>query len=267
MNLGNRFLFASDLNGTLLPDTGAPPEPGCQERTSELLCALHEAGCPICYVTGGPLFQAQQEASLFQLPFPTWWVCHAGTELYDRHGKPDPEWQWRFRLPLDRLVLRRALRGISRLVMQEDSKQAAHKLSFYSPEPVSKEVRQDIAERLGTTGYDLQLAVGVEAGTGRGLLDIIPAQAGTARAVRHLAGGYFLPVRRVFFAGDSGADLEVLLSGVSGTLVGNADPEVWQEARRLGAGRGGARLYPAEGYYGDGVIEGLGHYGLWPPRG
>jgi hydroxymethylpyrimidine pyrophosphatase-like HAD family hydrolase len=264
MKLGDRFLFVSDLDGTLLPNTGALPDLGCLERTGELLCALHEAGCPLCYVTEDHLFRAQQAAKIFRLPLPTWWMCNLGTEIYDRRGKPDPEWQWRLGPLLDQAGLLRVLRDIPGLVAREGLKQGSRKLSFQFPGPISEELRHDIMECLGDARGGLQLVAGTDPVTGRGLVDVIPANAGTARAIRYLAEGYFLPLSRVFFAGDSSDDLDVLLSGVNGTLVGNAGPEVRKEVRRFEAGRESVRLYEAEGYYGDGVIEGLRHYGLWP---
>lgn len=265
MTHGNRFLFASDLDGTLLPNTGRLPDLGCLERTWKLLNALHEAGYPLCYVTGRHLFLARQGAAVYRLPPPTWWVCSVGTEIYDRDGKPDPHWQERLGPPLDRAALRKVLRDIPRLVPQEAPKQGGHKLSFYYPEPPPEELRREIAERLDEAAGGLRLVASVEDMTGRGLLDVIPANAGKARAVRYLAESYALPVRRVFFAGDSGNDLDVLLSGVCGTLVGNAASEVLEEALRLATEREDARLYAARAYYGDGIIEGLRHYGFWRP--
>jgi HAD superfamily hydrolase (TIGR01484 family) len=259
------FLFAADLDGTLLPNTGKRPEPGCLERTRELLLALHGQGCPVCYVTGRHLSLARRGAGVFRLPLPTWWICNVGTEIHDRNGAADTEWSERLGAELDHRALRRALAGIPRLALQETAKQGPYKLSFYYPEPVSGYLWADIMERAAAVREGLQLVASVEESSGRALLDLIPAAAGKAHAVRHVADRYGFSGERLFFAGDSGNDLDVLLSGGCGALMGNAPREVLVQARRLEAARKGARLYAAEAYYGDGVIEGLHHYGLWPP--
>lgn len=264
MNREIPFLFASDLDGTLLPNTGKLPDLGCLERTWDLLLALHEAGCPVCYVTGRHLFLARQGASVFRLPLPTWWVCNVGTEIYERNGRPDSAWRQRLGPPLNQVALKAVLCTIPHLVQQEAPKQGPHKLSFYFPEPASWDLQQEILGRLRPVAEDLQLVASVEDISGRGLLDIIPAGAGKAQAVRYLAERCRKSATQVFFAGDSGNDLDVLLSGVNGTLVGNATPEVVQEVRRLQALREGARVFVAGAYYGDGILEGLAHYGLWP---
>ncbi|MGZ5009281.1 MAG: HAD family hydrolase, partial [Methylobacter sp.] len=74
---------------------------------------------------------------------------------------------------------------------------------------------------------------------------------------------YGLDKTRVFFAGDSGNDLDVLVSGVCGTIVGNAPDEVQARLGVLQMLSAEAQLYLAHANYGDGIIEGLCHYGFW----
>jgi hydroxymethylpyrimidine pyrophosphatase-like HAD family hydrolase len=250
----------------LLPNTGQLPEPGCLERTQALLLALHGHHCPVCYVTGRYLFLARQGAGMFRLPPPTWWVCNVGTEIYDRNGAPDEEWPKRLGAALDHRALRRALAGIPHLVLQDPSRQGPYKLSFHYSEPASGYVRADILERAATIREGLQLVASIEESSSRALLDLIPATAGKAQAVEYVAERYGLSGKRVFFAGDSGNDLDALLSGVCDTLVGNTPEEVRARARNPDASAA-ARLFVAEAFYGDGVIEGLRHYGLWPVPG
>ena len=242
------FLFASDLDGTLLPNTGKPPEPGCLERTQALLQDLLEADCPVCVVSGRYRALAKQGQAAFRLSQPTWWICNVGTEVYDRTGAVDREWQSRLGPPLDREALRRALYKLSRLVPQEPQKQGPHKFSLYYPEPISRELWTEITYRIRAVRSDLQLVASVEEPTGRALLDIIPANAGKAHALWYIAKRYGLNGDRVFFAGDSGNDLDALLSGVCGVLVGNtrARPNQAEEERKR---RENARLFVASACY------------------
>ena len=256
------FLFAADLDGTLLPNTGKPPAPGCLDRTQAFLDALLENDVPICYVTGRHLSLARKGAGTFRLPLPTWWLCNVGTEIYDAQGEPDSEWERRLGRELDPHALRQALSGIPGLSVQEAQKQGRHKFSLYYPKPASERLKAEILHRASALADGLQLIASVEESCGRALLDIIPAQAGKKHAVEYMAHRLGLPKERVFFAGDSGNDLDVLQSGVCGTLVGNTPDEVRDQAMRAQGPE--SRLFVAGALYGDGVIEGLDHYGFWP---
>ena len=76
----------------------------------------------------------------------------------------------------------------------------------------------------------------------------------------YLAQRHRLGPEQVFFAGDSGNDLDALASGVCGTLVGNAPSPVRAQAAAITEQTDGARLYLAGNFYGDGIIEGLKAY-------
>ncbi|HYE33804.1 HAD-IIB family hydrolase [Methylocaldum sp.] len=264
MSAGVPFLFASDLDGTLLPNTGKLPSSGCLERTRALLQALLDARCPVCVVSGRYLTLARQGQSVFRLPHPTWWICNVGTEVYDQAGTLDRDWQRRLGPPLDREALRRSLYKIPRLAPQEPQKQGPHKFSFYYPEPVSRELQTEIMYRVWGVRSDLQMISSIEESSGRALLDIIPANAGKSHALWYVAERYGLASDRVFFAGDSGNDLDALLSGVCGVLVGNTPENVRTQAAQRQEGKKDARLFTADAFYGDGIIEGLCHYELWP---
>lgn len=260
------FLFAADLDGTLLPNTGVRARSGCVERTQTLLRELLEAGCPRCFVSGRHLAFARRGPRDFGLPEPNWWICNAGTEVYNAVGQPDEEWQNGFGPPFDHSALQRSLRRIVGLTMQESDKQGSHKFSLYYPEPATLGLQQEILLRVNGVHERLRLVASVEQSTGRALLDILPASAGKALAVWHIAGRYGLPPERIFFAGDSGDDLDAVISGACGTLVGNTPEDVLMQAGELWAQCSGAKVFFAAACYGDGVIEGLSHFGLWPAR-
>lgn len=260
------FLFAADLDGTLLPNTGKPPAPGCLERTRNLLQDLREWGVPVCFVTGRYLALARKGHGLFRLPPPTWWICNVGTEIYDEACKPNPDWESLLGAALDRSALRRALAGIPRLTEQESCKHGRHKFSLYYPEPASPALQATVLGSVGGARQGLRLIASVEQSTGRALLDIVPANSGKRHAVEYIACRYGLPAERVFFAGDSGNDLDILLSGVCGVLVGNTPDEVRAETLEMAQRAPATQIYFAEANYGDGVIEGLRHYGFWSSR-
>lgn len=255
------FLFAADLDGTLLPNTGKQPVAGCLERTQDLLAWLLDGNCPVCFISGRYLTLAKKAQKTFRFPPPTWWVCNVGTEIYNSQGVRDERWFQLLGPAFDHEAMQSALYKIRRLSLQELAKQGPHKFSLYYPEP-NEVIQTEILSRLAPLGYQLRLVYSVEEATGRALIDVIPKQAGKALALRYLADKYSFENGRVFFAGDSGNDLDALISGICGTLVGNAPESVRRQARRLQEQMPDARLYFAQAYFGDGIIEGLQFFKL-----
>ncbi len=261
MNLDAHFLFATDLDGTLLPNTGKTPAPGCLERTQNLLNSLKARGVPICFVTGRHLSLAKKGITTFRLPLPDWWICNVGTEIYNATGKPDEDWEKQLGPKLNHDTLRHMFSEIPGLLIQEPNKQGRHKFSLYYPKPLPGRLRAEILNKLAD---NLQLIVSVEERSGRTLLDIIPVNAGEKNAVDYMTQRHGLIKEQVFFSGDSASDSDVLLSGVCGTVVGNTPAAVQSQLKIQQMRSAEAQLYMATSRYGDGVIEGLCHYGFWP---
>nr|VFK02288.1 MAG: hypothetical protein BECKH772B_GA0070898_102712 [Candidatus Kentron sp. H]VFK02324.1 MAG: hypothetical protein BECKH772A_GA0070896_102652 [Candidatus Kentron sp. H]VFK05401.1 MAG: hypothetical protein BECKH772C_GA0070978_102672 [Candidatus Kentron sp. H] len=262
MQIFNTFLFASDMDGTLLPNGTRTAAAGCLERTHRLLQQLKEAACPVVYITGRYLSLAQEGQRTFKLPKPDYWVCNVGTEIYDGEGRLDTGWENMIGPAFDRNKLSNAFTAIPRLTPQEEEKQGPHKFSLYHRGPVDDALRARILTQAEQIVEDIRLVDSVEESSGQTLLDLIPENTGKASALHYLSAKLGLPEKRVFFSGDSGNDFDALISGVSSTLVGNALPAVQAQARDLAKDLVNARLSVSRGYYGDGIIEGLMVYGL-----
>nr|VFJ55298.1 MAG: hypothetical protein BECKDK2373C_GA0170839_104811 [Candidatus Kentron sp. DK]VFJ55426.1 MAG: hypothetical protein BECKDK2373B_GA0170837_105214 [Candidatus Kentron sp. DK] len=262
MQIFNTFLFASDMDGTLLPNGIRSAAAGCLERTHRLLERLKETNCPIAYITGRYLPLAREGQQTFKLPEPDYWVCNVGTEIYDSGGRPDAGWQETLGPAFDRQKLLLKLQKISGLAPQEDEKQGPHKFSLYYSGVLDDTLRASLLAEAREVVDNIRLVDSVEETSGITLLDLIPENAGKASTLHYLSKKLALPEKRVFFSGDSGNDLDALTSGVCGTLVGNAPDPVREQARDLARDTMNARLLVSRGYYGDGIIEGLLVYGL-----
>nr|VFJ88602.1 MAG: Hydroxymethylpyrimidine pyrophosphatase [Candidatus Kentron sp. LFY] len=259
MQIHNTFLFASELDGALLPNGTFTAAAGCLERTGQLLERLKAADYPVAYVTDHDLSSAREGQGIFGLPEPSYWVCNLGTEIYDAAGNPDEDWKRTMGPPFDKKTLWSALKENSGLTPQEDGKQGSHKFGFYCSEP-DDALRAWISTRIEPLVEGARLIQGIEASSQLTSFDLIPVVAGGARALAHLAEKLGLPSSRVFFSGGGESDLDALMSGVCGTLVGNTAPAIQDRARELAESREGARLTLSRGYYGDGIIEGLRIY-------
>jgi sucrose-6F-phosphate phosphohydrolase len=263
MRLIRPFLFGSDLDGTLLPNGPQAAPEGCLKRTRELLKQLEKQRCPVCFVSGRHLALAQKARAAFKLPRPDYWVCNVGSEIYSQGGRADGQWSARLGPVFNHSVMWAALNDIAGLRPQEREKQGPHKFSLYYEHGEGRELQDEILARMQGLDAGLKVIHSVDIFTGRGLIDVLPLASGKAQALEYLAARHAMAHEAVFFAGDSGNDLDALTHGFSGTLVGNAPAEVQQQARGAAeASHGVARLFIARQAYGDGIIEGLHHYGL-----
>ena len=255
-------LLASDLDGTLLPNTNKRAPPGCLQRTRELLQAAKAAGCLVVYVSGRHLSLAHGGQSTFRLVEPDYWVCNVGTEIYLANGDLVTTWRDLLGPPLKRQEMLDSLCAIPWVSAQERAKQGPHKVSLYYSGRLECGLREHLLQRARMYRRDVRLIASVEEGSGRVLLDFIPEVAGKGPALHYLAKHCNMGLDQVFYAGDSGNDLDALASGVCGTLVGNAPNSVREELKALQATTAAAHLHLAHDCYGDGVMEGLEAHGF-----
>ncbi|KPK39467.1 MAG: haloacid dehalogenase, partial [Gammaproteobacteria bacterium SG8_47] len=126
----------------------------------------------------------------------------------------------------------------------------------------------EIDSRLRSQAVCASLIWSVDEAADVGLLDVLPARATKLHAVEFLAAELGIARERLVFAGDSGNDLPVLVSGMQAVLVRNAHAEVRAQATQEVAAKGLAgKLYLAQGDFMDmngnysaGVLEGLAHF-------
>lgn len=278
-------LFASDLDGTLIPivPEGGPrsgldahgarawgAEPDAQTAATVRFRRFAEAsGWFVMYVTGRHLELALDGIDRHGLPRPAALACDVGTSLFWRErGVWVRDEAYRARVAASPGVaperqIRSRLRGLDGLVLQAAEKQAEFKVSYHVDGPVSAELLAEVGERLGPP-ISARLVASHDPLTGRGLLDVLPASIGKRTAVDHVAARLDVGGDEVVYAGDSGNDRDALLAGTRAIVVGNAPAalveELRTEAERLGIA---ASIYYASAPWTQGVVEGLHHFGAW----
>jgi HAD superfamily hydrolase (TIGR01484 family) len=266
------FLLCTDLDRTLLPN-GAAPE---SSRARELFRRLSEReDMQLAYVSGRDRELVEEAIRHYQLPRPHWLIADVGASLYRRGSG---EW---LRSEAWDSVLDRCWRGatahhlaaplltLEGLRLQEPARQGRHKLSFHHPLQADlQELRQGIETRLRQQGVAANLIFSVDERAAVGLLDVLPAVADKLRAIRFVIKQQGYDPNRSLFAGDSGNDLEILVSDIPSVIVANAQPELVEEAVQLSRRAGTAtQLYVARGgflgmngNYAAGILEGLAHF-------
>jgi sucrose-6F-phosphate phosphohydrolase len=226
----------------------------------------------LVYVTGRHRALIEQAMSEFDLPQPNFAIADVGTTIYhvDASGwTQSDEWDaqiapdWR---GMTHDELYRLLSVFPALRLQEKEKQNRHKLSFYVPlETDAQALIGEMDARLRYSEISANLIWSIDETKGIGLLDVLPSSANKLHAIRFLMQQQGYTLENTLFAGDSGNDLDVLMSDIRSVLVANADAETKQRAAKASADA----LYVANGgylgmngNYSAGILEGAAHY--WP---
>lgn len=263
----NRLLICTDLDRTLIPNGPQPESPKARALFRRL---VSREEVTLAYVSGRHRALIEQAIAEFDLPQPDFAIADVGSTIYqadetgwhqwdrwDAHIAPD----WR---GLTHDELYQLLDDFPVLRLQEQEKQSRHKLSFYLPldVPVQALIR-DMEAQLAQAGIRANLIWSIDEPAGIGLLDILPASANKLHAIHFLMEQKGFQHENTVFSGDSGNDLDVLLSDIQAVLVANADADVRQAAAAarkdaLYLARGG--YLGMNGNYGAGILEGVAHY-------
>ena len=262
-----RFLLCTDMDRTLIPNGKQPESPQAMERFKRLASCEETT---LAYVTGRHRALIEQAIAEFDLPRPDFAIADVGTTIYriDSSGwrqwdewdaQIAPDWQG---LTHDELY--RLLSVFPALRLQEKEKQNRHKLSFYVPLDTDvKRLIEEMDVRLKYSDIKANLIWSIDEKAELGLLDVLPVSANKLHAIRFMMQQLGFLHENTVFAGDSGNDLDVLVSDIPAVLVANADAEV----KSLAAKAHKDALYIAEGgylgmngNYSAGILEGVAHY-------
>ena len=267
-----QLLLCTDLDRTLIPNGPHPETKHARILFKEL---VKRDDVKLVYVTGRDSGLVRKAVKNFNLPLPDYVIADVGSTIYKVDGA-----QW---TPLDTWEniisrdwknhsyreLHRHLAGVEHLVLQEYHKQNRHKLSYYVPLYVNKEVvMMQIQEVFNAIDVQANLIWSIDEPAQIGLLDILPASASKLKAIEYLMEELECDIGQTLFAGDSGNDLSVMVSPIRSIVVANASDDVKQRAREeMSNNVEQNSLYFAcgdylgmNGNYSAGILEGVAHY-------
>ncbi len=279
----DKYLICTDLDRTLIPNGPASESPAA-ERLFAALTA--QPNVTLAYVSGRHRALVEDAMAKFHLPLPDFVIGDVGTTLYrvesEQTWHRDESWEqsiagdWS---GLGHSDLADLLSSVPGLRLQEPSKQNRFKLSYYVDDGADTVVLQRmLASQLEKAGVRARQVSSRDDISGAGLLDVLPRRASKRHAIEALMEIEGFRLGQTVFCGDSGNDLEVLVSPIPAVLVANARPEVKQQAVLLAEQAGfETRLYIAQGGFLDmngnyrgGMLEGIAHYhpalGEWLER-
>lgn len=267
------LIICTDLDRTLIANGKAQESPGARARFDAL---VSRPEIRLAYVSGRHLELVRQAMEDFQLPVPDFIIADVGGSIYHREAggawnslttwQADIARDWGTRQASD---LHIHLEDLSELRLQEESKQGRYKLSYYFPATSDAE---SLAERarlqLATAGIGTRVIHSIDETREIGLLDIVPERVSKLHAIEALVEMLQTDIGNIVFSGDSGNDLEVLVSAIPSVLVANASEEVKSRAARLARSGGTSKaLYIASGgflgmngCYSAGILEGVAHF-------
>jgi sucrose-phosphate synthase len=230
-------LFVSDLDNTLT---------GCVqgvERLREFLKSNPDFAFVIA--TGRSMIEARRIVREWNIPEPAAWITSVGSEIYWSSGNGpvrEADFPVLARVRWQPAEVEWIAARFERIQPQPDYEQREWKRSY------SYSCAKDVA-RLRAALREAGLSVRVIASHSR-LLDVLPASAGKAAAMEFVAAKLGIAPGRVFAAGDSGNDEDMLTACENAIIVRNHAPEIAQLARR-------PNVYAARHPHAAGAIEGL----------
>lgn len=269
----DRLLLCTDLDRTLIPNGEQPESAGAREHFTVLARHPHVT---LAYVSGRHRELVQRAIQDYQLPQPQFVIGDVGTTIYAVH--PLGEWRalksWEDHINSDwqhvsHAELQQLLAGFPEMRLQEPHKQNRHKLSFYVARTADQaQLLASIADVLAAQKVRARQVWSVDESAGVALLDIVPISASKYHAIQALQSRECFSDHDTVFSGDSGNDIDVLVSSIPATLVANSAKQVQREAIAAAAAAGNSeRLYIAQGgfrgmngNYSAGIIEGVAHY-------
>ncbi len=267
-----QLLLCTDLDRTLLPNGHATESAGARQRFIQL---AQQPQVTLVYVSGRDRELVSRAIKEYAIPEPDYLIADVGATIYniEKH-----DWHrfeaWRQRLSDNwsgntAAGLQQLIGNIDGLRLQEAHKQGEFKLSYYCALDIDRElIERLIRNKLEKQMIELNLVWSVDDLEQIGLLDVLPALASKQLAIEFLAQQLAIDHSQIVFAGDSGNDVSVMLSGIRSILVANASDElrrwVLDEVRgsdtetTLYIARGG--YLSMNGNYSAGILEGVAHF-------
>ncbi|MDT8376983.1 MAG: HAD-IIB family hydrolase [Mariprofundaceae bacterium] len=263
----NRLLLCTDMDRTLIPNGRQPESPGARDVFSHL---MQRDGVKLVYVSGRHRTLIEQAMQEYHLPLPDFAIADVGSTIYRIIKGEWQHWQqWEDEISGDWRgmsagALHGLLAGIDLLQLQEQEKQNSHKLSYYLPLGEDhKAAMAEIEQRLQVNQIRANLIWSIDEIKRVGLLDILPVSASKLHAITFLMHHEGYDDEHTIFAGDSGNDLDVLLSPIQSVLVANADDELRAAVKaaapeNLYFAHGG--FLNMNGCYSAGILEGIAYF-------
>ncbi|MGR9100908.1 MAG: HAD-IIB family hydrolase, partial [Gammaproteobacteria bacterium] len=233
--------IVSDLDQNLIGDDQA-----LQRLIGEL--RRHRKSTKFAIATGRRLDSALKLMKKHNIPEPDILITSGGTEIYYAPKlTADIAWARHIDYHWTPHKVRKALDGFPGLTRQPKVEQSRFKLSYFI-DPVIADI-----EEIKRLLHQEEQSVHVLAAFGQ-YLDILPHRASKGLALRYVAEQWQIPLERIFVAGGSGADEDMMRGNTLAAVVANRHHEELSQLVEV------ERIYFAGKPFAEGILEALAYY-------
>jgi len=266
------LLICTDLDRTLIPNGEQPESPRARPLFRQLVSSPQ---ITLAYVTGRDQVLVQEAIAEYELPIPNFVIADVGSTIYETKNNQWlhlTDWDkqisvdWQYKTQPDLVPF---FTNFDQIKLQEITKQGLHKLSYYvSLEAELEPIIIKIRSKLETEKIQANIIWSIDEKAQIGLLDILPISANKYHAIAYLMKNRNFTLDNTIFSGDSGNDLDVLMSPIKSILVSNATLEMKQKMQSIMNNNNLVNsIYIAQGdylnmngNYSAGILEGIFHY-------
>ena len=239
-------LLVTDIDGTLI--SAELKNPGLDELKNVLDNRNEEFA--LAYASGRSVRLVKEVIEALQLPTPDFIICAVGSQIYYRRGNEyfiDKGWSSHLNRNWNRVEVKKRLDHLKFLDLQEEEGQNPHKISYYLKDKIWKP--DQVKTILGRFASQVTVIMSHDR-----FLDVLPRRASKGKALRYICRKWSIPYSKLYTAGDSGNDYDMLVGSGNAIIVGNAAPELddLQAAKSL---------YRADAPAAAGILEGLRYFG------
>lgn len=241
---GDRIIF-TDLDQNLLGDP---------ESLNELMSQLRRYRKCVQFgiATGRRLDSALKVMKQYSIPEPDILITSGGTEIYYAPKlSADTFWQKHIDHHWTPHVVRRVLNELAGLKLQPKIEQSRYKISYF----IDRDKAPPLDE-INSLLYREEQSVNVTLAFGQ-FLDIVPIRASKGLALRYVSDRWQIPLERIFVAGGSGADEDMMRGNTLAAVVANRHHEELSQLVEQ------ERIYFARQPFASGILEALDHYNFF----
>jgi len=209
----------------------------------------HRKSSKFSIATGRCFDSALRVMRQYNIPEPDILIASGGTEIYYAPNfTADLAWSKHIDYEWSPHKVKSILEELPGLELQPRSEQSRFKISYYI-DPINA---PDI-EMINSLLHQHELAVHLVLAFGQ-YLDVLPQRASKGLALRYIADRWRMPLERIFVAGGSGADEDMMRGATLAAVVANRHHEELSKLVDV------ERIYFAKQSFAAGIIEALAYY-------
>ncbi len=234
--------IVSDLDQNLIGDDAS------LHRLIEVL-REHRKTSKFAIATGRRFDSALRLMKKHNIPEPDILISSCGTEIYYAPNfSADIAWSRHIDYHWSPHKVKKLLAELPGLKLQPKSEQSRFKISYF----IDPDIAPDL-ETINSLLHQNELSLHLNFAFGQ-YLDILPQRASKGMALRYIADLWQIPLERIFVAGGSGADEDMMRGNTLAAVVANRHNEELSQLTDV------ERIYFAKKPFAEGILEALDYY-------